>query len=112
MFDYPEWLDKTGRAIFKVTLPALKDTSIEKIEMLAAYAHAMANLQRVRGDKARAIQWRRAMIFARNGLGIGPRVFVDLLEILLDWKWLDDEHIPYEHLKKEWQLPESERPRD
>lgn len=112
MVDYPKWLDTAGRAIFKATLPALDTPSNEQLEMLAAYAHAMANLQRVRGDKGRAAQWRKAMLYARNGLGIGPRVFVDLLEILLDWHWMDDKHIPYEHLKREWQLPESQRPRD
>ncbi len=113
MIEYPEWLSEDGRKVFDHTLPKIENVSAETLEMLAAYADAIVNLRKLRGIPDKAAIWRRAMLYARNGLGIGPKVFVDLLDILLDWQFMDypvDEPPPYGHLKQNWQLPETMRP--
>ena len=113
MNNYPEWLSEDGRKVFDLTLPKVKNVSAETLKMLAVYADAIVNLKRVRNSPLKADLWRKAMLFSRNGLGIGPRVFVDYLEILIDWPlgWPPPlEPAPWEHLEVEWQLPESERP--
>lgn len=110
MMGKPAWLSKNAGIVYDATLPEIDSEDPEKLEMLAAYADAMVNLRRYRHDRPKAKVWRQAMIYARNGLGIGQKVFVDLLDILLNWNGGIDEPDPIEHLKKEWQLPESERP--
>jgi hypothetical protein len=111
MSEYPEWLSEAGRAVFDATLPGLRDTSPEMLEILAAYADAVVNLRKVRNDPAKAQVWRKAMLYARNGLGFGGRVFVDLVGLLCDSGW-PGEPDPTAHLKPSWQLPETERPED
>lgn len=113
MLDYPfhDWTDEESRAVFTATLPKLKDPNPEQLEMLEVYSHCLVHMRRYRSEPQKAAIWRQAMLYARNGLGIGPRVFVDQFEILLDWVWFEtDKPAPWMHLKQEWQLPESERP--
>lgn len=113
MNEHPEWLSEEGRKVFDLTLPKIKNVSVETLEMLAAYADAIVNMRRLRETPEKAAIWQRAMLYARNGLGIGPKVFIDLLDILLDWSFTDgpiNEPEPYFHLKSYWQLPEIMRP--
>ncbi len=112
MIDYPfhDWADEESRKVFFATLPKLKDPNPEQLEMLEAYAHCLVNMRRYRSDPQKAAVWRLAMLYCRNGLGIGQKVFVDRLEILLNWDFDIKAPEPWMHLKDEWQLPESERP--
>lgn len=115
MIEYPEWLSEDGRKVFDLTLPKIKNVSTETLEMLAAYSGAVVELKRTRESNPKmAPWWRRAMIYARNGLGIGPVIFVDHFEILIDSPFGPGEKGPYpwEHLDRSWQLPESMRPAD
>lgn len=109
--DYPTWLDEDGRRVYAATLSKVKEPTPERLEMLAAYADAIVNLRRVRNDPERAALWRGVVLYARNGLGFGDRVFVDLLELIIDSGRVN-EPVAVFCLKPEWQLPEAERPED
>ena len=106
MSTYPEWLSEDARKIFSATLPKLKDVTPEKLEMLAAYADAMAHLRKLQNDPQKARVWRGALIYCRNGLGLGAQVFIDLMDLLLDSGDADEISVTL-HLDTKWQI---ERP--
>lgn len=104
---YPEWLGGEARRVFDRTLPKIKDVNPAKLEMLAAYADAMINLRRLRNDPEKARVWRGALLYCRNGLGLGAQVFIDLFDLLIDSG--NGEWSLTEHLDPKWQI---ERPKD
>jgi hypothetical protein len=103
MSEVPEWLTADERAVYLATLPKLQRVSPEILDMLAAYANAVVNLRRVRKDPRKARVWRGAMIYCRNGLGFGNRLFIDLMELLLDCGEVNELEV-VNHLKPEWMI--------
>ena len=104
MTEIPEWLSDDARKIYLATLPHLKIVTPESLRMLAAYSDCLVHLHQLRHDADKARVWRGAMIYCRNGLGIGPRLFVDLMELILDSA---DQPELIQHLENAWQI---ERP--
>lgn len=109
---YPEWLsDEAARKVYDATLSTLKKPTLEQLEMLAAYADAYGNLRRLRTQPEKARVWRGAMLYARNGLGLGAPTFIDLLELIIDSGNVGELGATA-HLNPGWQLPETARPED
>jgi len=82
----PKWFCSIADKVWFDTWFKLPDHNEQIYEMLDAYAWAMAEFKiaTLTGSKERAELYRRAMVYARNGLGIAPKEFVSAMELLLD----------------------------
>lgn len=100
-------MDNEESKVYNETLKRLKNPSYDQIRMLGAYARCMGDAQRNRKHKSKARVYKGAAIYARNGLGLWPPLFVDYMDLLLDEGLAGI--IVTDRLDQSWQI---ERPDD
>ena len=80
-------LDPDEQIIYDNTLTRLASPSAEQLHMLSAYSWAASELKKstLGNDQALTLWLRKCMIYARNGLGIAKPIFVDGMELILEY---------------------------